>query len=78
MVFQQAALFDLLTVDENVGFSLYQRLTRDRALRCHKLEMELEIATQPSCRVECVSGSVLRALRSTRQPQRHIRGFTIR
>jgi len=32
MVFQQAAFIRLLTVDENVGFSLYQRLTcRDRA-----------------------------------------------
>lgn len=32
MVFQQAALFDSLSVEENVGFSLYQhsRLSRDR------------------------------------------------
>ncbi len=32
MVFQQAALFDSLTVDENVGFSLYQnsRLSRQK------------------------------------------------
>ncbi len=32
MVFQQAALFDSLSVDENVGFSLYQHshLSRDR------------------------------------------------
>jgi len=43
MVFQQAALFDSLTVDENVGFVLYQdgRLPRDRvrALVEQKLEM---------------------------------------
>lgn len=32
MVFQQSALFDSLTVDENVGFSLYQRsrISRDK------------------------------------------------
>jgi len=42
MVFQQAALFDSLTVEENVGFSLYQRnLPRSRIqeLVNHKLEM---------------------------------------
>jgi phospholipid/cholesterol/gamma-HCH transport system ATP-binding protein len=43
MVFQQAALFDSLTVDENVGFSLYQhsRLPRQRIreLVDRKLEM---------------------------------------
>lgn len=43
MVFQQAALFDSLTVCENVGFSLYQhsRLPRQkiRELVDHKLEM---------------------------------------
>ena len=43
MVFQQAALFDSLTVDENVGFSLYQNshLSRDkiRQLVEEKLEM---------------------------------------
>lgn len=43
MVFQQAALFDSLTVDENVGFSLYQHsnLTkkRIRELVEEKLEM---------------------------------------
>ncbi|MBD2578357.1 ABC transporter ATP-binding protein [Oscillatoria sp. FACHB-1406] len=43
MVFQQAALFDSLTVGENVGFLLYQhsRLPRDRirALVEEKLEM---------------------------------------
>ncbi|MDX2270535.1 MAG: ATP-binding cassette domain-containing protein [Cyanobacteriota bacterium] len=42
MVFQQAALFDSLTVDENVGFLLYQhsRLPRPRIreLVSHKLE----------------------------------------
>lgn len=43
MVFQNAALFDSLTVGENVGFSLYQRsrLTRQRIeeLVARKLEM---------------------------------------
>lgn len=43
MVFQQAALFDSLSVDENVGFSLYQnsRLSREkvRQLVEEKLEM---------------------------------------
>ena len=31
MVFQQAALFDSLTVEENVGFLLYQHSTLNRA-----------------------------------------------
>ncbi|WP_416233479.1 ABC transporter ATP-binding protein [Anabaena sp. UHCC 0451] len=43
MVFQQAALFDSLNVDENVGFSLYQNSTlkrsRIRQLVNEKLEM---------------------------------------
>jgi phospholipid/cholesterol/gamma-HCH transport system ATP-binding protein len=43
MVFQQAALFDSLTVDENVGFLLYQnsrlRRSRIRELVKEKLEM---------------------------------------
>lgn len=43
MVFQQAALFDSLSVDENVGFSLYQntKLPRERIRRIveEKLEM---------------------------------------
>lgn len=43
MVFQQAALFDSLTVEENVGFSLYQHsnLSRSRIqeLVNHRLEM---------------------------------------
>lgn len=43
MVFQQAALFDSLTVDENVGFLLYQHsklpLLRIRELVKEKLEM---------------------------------------
>ncbi|MBW4596150.1 MAG: ATP-binding cassette domain-containing protein [Brasilonema angustatum HA4187-MV1] len=43
MVFQQAALFDSLTVEENVGFSLYQysklRHSRIRELVHEKLEM---------------------------------------
>jgi phospholipid/cholesterol/gamma-HCH transport system ATP-binding protein len=43
MVFQQAALFDSLTVEENVGFSLYQHSklprSRIRELVEHRLEM---------------------------------------
>lgn len=43
MVFQQAALFDSLTVEENVGFLLYQHSklprSRIRELVNHKLEM---------------------------------------
>lgn len=43
MVFQQAALFDSLTVEENVGFSLYQhsklRKNRIRDIVNEKLEM---------------------------------------
>jgi phospholipid/cholesterol/gamma-HCH transport system ATP-binding protein len=43
MVFQQAALFDSLTVEENVGFSLYQdsnlSRSRIRELVNHRLEM---------------------------------------
>ncbi|HEY9625011.1 MAG TPA: ABC transporter ATP-binding protein [Crinalium sp.] len=43
MVFQQAALFDSLTVDENVGFLLYQRsklsLKKIKELVNQKLEM---------------------------------------
>lgn len=43
MVFQQAALFDSLTVEENVGFSLYQysklRRSRIQELVHEKLEM---------------------------------------
>lgn len=43
MVFQQAALFDSLTVEENVGFSLYQhsnlKRSRIRELVNHRLEM---------------------------------------
>ena len=43
MVFQQAALFDSLTVEENVGFLLYQhsklRRKRIRELVEHRLEM---------------------------------------
>lgn len=43
MVFQQAALFDSLTVEENVGFSLYQHSnlerSRIRELVNHRLEM---------------------------------------
>lgn len=43
MVFQQAALFDSLTVEENVGFSLYQHSnlprSRIRDLVNHRLDM---------------------------------------
>lgn len=39
MVFQQAALFDSLTVDENVGFLLYQHSKLPRS-RIHKLVKE--------------------------------------
>ncbi|MBD2778707.1 ABC transporter ATP-binding protein [Iningainema tapete] len=43
MVFQQAALFDSLTVEENVGFALFQysklRRARIRELVNHRLEM---------------------------------------
>ena len=43
MVFQQAALFDSLTVEENVGFLLYQHSnlerSRIRSLVNHRLEM---------------------------------------
>lgn len=33
MVFQQAALFDSLTVEENIGFSLYQHSNLERSRR---------------------------------------------
>ncbi|MBV8883743.1 MAG: ABC transporter ATP-binding protein [Chroococcidiopsidaceae cyanobacterium CP_BM_RX_35] len=43
MVFQQAALFDSLTVEENVGFTLYQNSnlprSRIREIVTHRLEM---------------------------------------
>jgi phospholipid/cholesterol/gamma-HCH transport system ATP-binding protein len=39
MVFQQAALFDSLNVDENVGFSLYQNTKLERS-RIHELVKE--------------------------------------
>jgi phospholipid/cholesterol/gamma-HCH transport system ATP-binding protein len=43
MVFQQAALFDSLTVEENVGFALYQNSnlphSRIREIVHHRLEM---------------------------------------
>lgn len=43
MVFQQAALFDSLTVEENIGFSLYQHSNLERSrirdLVNHRLEM---------------------------------------
>lgn len=43
MVFQQAALFDSLTVEENVGFSLYQhsRLPRKRIRRLVEERLEM-------------------------------------
>ncbi len=43
MVFQQAALFDSLTVDENVGFLLYQhsKLTRQRIRELVEARLEM-------------------------------------
>ncbi len=43
MVFQQAALFDSLTVDENVGFLLYQhsKLTRQRIRKLVEARLEM-------------------------------------
>lgn len=47
MVFQQAALFDSLTVDENVGFSLYQH-SRLSAAEIHALvEEKLQMVGLP-------------------------------
>jgi phospholipid/cholesterol/gamma-HCH transport system ATP-binding protein len=47
MVFQQAALFDSLTVDENVGFFLYQHSKLSRS-RVHELvEEKLEMVGLP-------------------------------
>jgi phospholipid/cholesterol/gamma-HCH transport system ATP-binding protein len=67
MVFQQSALFDSLTVEENVGFVLYQhsKLSRSRIrdLVHQKLEMVgLSHTGDPiltSCQVGCVDESVL-------------------
>ncbi|MGF1491931.1 MAG: ABC transporter ATP-binding protein [Microcoleaceae cyanobacterium] len=43
MVFQNAALFDSLTVAENVGFSLYQRtqLSRDKIIQLVRQKLEM-------------------------------------
>lgn len=43
MVFQQAALFDSLTVDENVGFLLYQHSRLDRSRIRKLVEEKLEM-----------------------------------
>jgi phospholipid/cholesterol/gamma-HCH transport system ATP-binding protein len=43
MVFQQAALFDSLTVDENVGFLLYQHSNLPRDQIKHLVEERLEM-----------------------------------
>jgi len=43
MVFQQAALFDSLTVDENVGFLLYQHSRLDRSRIRRLVEEKLEM-----------------------------------
>ncbi|MCW6035850.1 ABC transporter ATP-binding protein [Spirulina subsalsa FACHB-351] len=42
MVFQQAALFDSLTVEENVGFSLFQHSNLDRQTIRHLVEEKLK------------------------------------
>ncbi|MGK7929523.1 MAG: ABC transporter ATP-binding protein [Spirulina sp.] len=43
MVFQQAALFDSLTVEENVGFTLFQHSTLDRKTIAHLVEEKLSM-----------------------------------
>ncbi len=43
MVFQQAALFDSLTVDENVGFLLYQHSRLSRRRICDLVNEKLEM-----------------------------------
>lgn len=43
MVFQQAALFDSLTVEQNVGFSLYQHSNLDRQKIRNLVEEKLEM-----------------------------------
>jgi phospholipid/cholesterol/gamma-HCH transport system ATP-binding protein len=47
MVFQQAALFDSLTVDENVGFLLYQHSTLPRRQIKHLVEEVLDMVGLP-------------------------------
>ncbi|MDM9385595.1 ATP-binding cassette domain-containing protein [Chlorogloeopsis sp. ULAP01] len=47
MVFQQAALFDSLTVEENVGFSLYQSSKLPRARIRELVEEKLEMVGLP-------------------------------
>ena len=47
MVFQQAALFDSLTVDENVGFLLYQHSTLSPRHIRHLVEEVLEMVGLP-------------------------------
>jgi phospholipid/cholesterol/gamma-HCH transport system ATP-binding protein len=43
MVFQQAALFDSLTVEENVGFSLYQHSNLSRSKIKHLVDEKLDM-----------------------------------
>ena len=43
MVFQQDALFDSLTVEQNVGFSLYQHSQLDRSKIKHLVDEKLEM-----------------------------------
>jgi phospholipid/cholesterol/gamma-HCH transport system ATP-binding protein len=47
MVFQQAALFDSLTVEENVGFLLYQRSTLPRKRIQELVDRRLEMVGLP-------------------------------
>jgi phospholipid/cholesterol/gamma-HCH transport system ATP-binding protein len=47
MVFQQAALFDSLTVDENVGFLLYQHSRLERSHIRELVEQKLEMVGLP-------------------------------
>jgi phospholipid/cholesterol/gamma-HCH transport system ATP-binding protein len=47
MVFQQAALFDSLTVEENVGFLLYQHSTLSHREISHLVEEVLEMVGLP-------------------------------
>ncbi|MEM9266014.1 MAG: ABC transporter ATP-binding protein [Cyanobacteria bacterium P01_F01_bin.13] len=48
MVFQQAALFDSLTVQENVGFSLYQHSNLSESEICQLTDKALEMVGLPN------------------------------
>jgi phospholipid/cholesterol/gamma-HCH transport system ATP-binding protein len=50
MVFQNSALFDSLTVDENVGFSLYQHSRMSRRKIREMVEQKLEMVGLPGIR----------------------------